>query len=118
VKEVARTAAHGTGTFDVEVRLDPRRAPADLRSGLTARVTIPRLAPVAGAVPLAAVQDADGDRGVVYAVEGGRARRVPVRIAFLQGDRAALSDGLDGLDAVVVEGAHRLADGAAVALAK
>ena len=48
---------------------------------------------------------------------GGRARRVPVRIAFLQGDRAVLSGGLEGVDEIVLEGASKLVDGAPVRLA-
>jgi hypothetical protein len=42
------------------------------------------------------------------------ARRVPVRIAFLQGDRAVLAGGVEGIARVVSEGAARLADGARV----
>jgi membrane fusion protein, multidrug efflux system len=114
VTEVGRVAGRGTGTYDVEVSLDAAAAPGDLPSGLTARVEIAREVPAEGAVPLAAVQEADGERGVVYALDGDRARRVPVTIAFLSGDRAVLASGLGAVEAVVVEGAPRLADGARV----
>jgi hypothetical protein len=50
-------------------------------------------------------------------VDGGRARRVPVVIAFLDGERAVLSRGVERLDAVVTDGADRLSDGAAVRVA-
>jgi len=49
-------------------------------------------------------------------VEGDRARRIPVRIAYLSGDLAVLSRGPDGHDRVVTDGAARLADGARVRL--
>lgn len=110
VAELARSAGRGTGTYQVEVRLDPA-ASAGLLSGLTAKVEIARRVEAAGAVPLAAVVDGDGEAGAVFAVEGGRARRVPVRIAFLQGDRAVLSGGVEGLSRVVTEGAPRLVEG-------
>jgi membrane fusion protein, multidrug efflux system len=113
VAELSRSAGRGTGTYQVEIRLDPSGAPP-LLSGLTAKVEIARRVPAAGAVPLAAVVDGDGETGAVYAVEGGRARRVPVRIAFLQGDRAVLAGGVEGLGRVVTDGAPRLADGRAV----
>ena len=69
----------------------PRPARRPLLAGLTAKVQIPRSVPAAGAVPLAAVVAGDGAAGAVFAVEDGRARRVPVPIAFLDGDRAVLA---------------------------
>lgn len=116
VAEVARSAAPGTGTYQVEVRLDPARGPRALLSGLTAKLEIDRAVAGAAAVPLSALLDGDGARGAVFVVDGARARRVPVEVAFLQGDRAVLSAGLDGVERVVTDGATRLADGAAVRL--
>jgi RND family efflux transporter MFP subunit len=116
VSEIARSASRGTGTYAVEIRLDAARAPGDLLSGLTAKVEIGRSVPAEAAVPLAAVQEASGAAGAVFVVDGDRARKVPVRIAFLQGDLAVLSRGPEGHDAVVAEGASRLADGARVRL--
>jgi RND family efflux transporter MFP subunit len=115
VAEVARQPSRGTGTWEVEVRLEP--SAEALLPGLTARVALARTVPAAGAVPLAALLDGDGERGAVLSLEGDRVRRVPVRIAFLQGDRAVLAAGLDGVERVVTEGAARLADGARVRLA-
>ena len=50
----------------------------------------------------------------MFAVEGARARRVPVRIAFLQGEQAVLAEPLPGVERIVTEGAAKLTDGAAV----
>jgi hypothetical protein len=44
--------------------------------------------------------------------DGGRARRIQVRVAFLQDGQVVLASGLDGVDAVVTDGAARLVDGA------
>ncbi|HEX7624994.1 MAG TPA: efflux RND transporter periplasmic adaptor subunit, partial [Anaeromyxobacteraceae bacterium] len=110
--EISRAAAKGTGTWLVEVRLD--RPPRDLLSGLGAKLELARAVAAAGTVPLAALQEGDGARGAVYVVEGARARRVPVRVAFLEGDRAVLAGGVEGVDRVVADGAALLADGAAV----
>ncbi len=117
VTEIARAAGRGTGTYLVEVAL-PAADSAGLLSGLTAKVEIARLVPAAGAVPLAAVVDGDGEQGAVFTVRGGVAHRVPVRIAFLQGDRIALSTGLDGVERVVTDGATRLAEGLHVTVAE
>ena len=113
ISEIAHAAARGTGTYQIEVQVDPARA-RGLLSGLGAKVEIARVVDAAGAVPLVALQEGDGDRGVVYVVNGERARRVPVRVAFLDGERAVLSSGVESLDRVVSEGAARLADGVAV----
>ncbi len=113
VTEIAHSAARGTGTFQVEARIDPARA-GGLLSGLGAKLEIARAIDTAGAVPLLALQEGDGDHGAVYVIDGERARRVPVRVAFLDGERAVLSSGVEGVDRVVSEGAARLADGVAV----
>jgi RND family efflux transporter MFP subunit len=112
VTEIGRTAARGTGTYEIEIALEAgARA---LPSGLTAKVELARTVPAQGAVPLAAVVDGDGDTGAVFVVAQGVARRVPVRLALLEGDRAVLAAGVDGIDRVVSEGAPRLTDGARV----
>jgi len=115
ISEIARSATRATGSYDVEVRLDPARS-GDLLGGLSAKVEIARQVEVPAAVPLGALVEADGARGAVFVVEGGRARRVPVRIAFLQDERAVLADALPGVSGVVTDGASNLADGAPVRL--
>jgi RND family efflux transporter MFP subunit len=112
VSEIARSASRGTGTYDVEIRLGATAA--DLLGGLTAKVEIAREEQVPAAVPLAALVDADGRQGAVFTVEEGRARRVPVEISVLRGDRAILAQDLPGVARVVTDGAASLADGAAV----
>jgi RND family efflux transporter MFP subunit len=114
VAEVARAAGRGTGTYQVEIALDE---PGPLLSGLTAKVEIARTVQAAGSVPLGALVDGDGGRGAVFTVVGGLARRVPVRIAFLQEDRVVLAAGLEGVARVVTDGSPRLRDGARVAVA-
>jgi len=117
VTEIARAAGRGTGTYQVEIAL-PAAGSAGLLSGLTARVEIERRVPASGAVPLSAVVDGDGEQGAVFTIRDGAAHRVPVRIAFLQGERAVLSAGLEGVDRVVTDGAPRLSDGARVTVSE
>lgn len=113
VSEIARSASRGTGTYEIEVRLDAASGAPPLLAGLTAKVELARTVDASAAVPLAAVQEGDGPSGAVYVVEDGRARRVPVRIAFLQGGRAVLAGGLDGVGEVIAEGV-RVTDGSRV----
>ncbi len=116
ITEIARSAARGTGTYQVELLLDRGRAPRGLLAGLTGKVDIERTVHAAVSVPLSALLEGDGASGAVFVVDGERARRVQVRVAFLQGGLAVLAAGLDGIDRVVTDGATRLADGARVHL--
>ena len=109
VAEIAPAATPTTGLFEVEVRLDAA-APA-LAAGMIARAAIqPRAAEPMTTVPLAALVDADGVRGRVFALAADRRHVVPhaVDIAFLVGERVALRGGLDGVAEVVSDGAAYL----------
>ncbi len=116
VTEIAGAADPMTGTYRVEVTLP---AASGLASGLIGRVEI---RPAAGRplmlVPIEALLEADGIHATVYAVapDGRHAERRAVRIAFLAGDRVAIASGLEGVAAVVTDGAAYLDDGAALAV--
>jgi RND family efflux transporter MFP subunit len=115
VAEVAAAATPGAGTYEVEVAVDA--AGRALASGLIGRVEIaPSARERLHMIPVEALLEADDDSATVFTVtaDGRRARRVPVRVAFLRGDRAAVSGGLDGVAEVVTEGAAYLEDGAPV----
>jgi membrane fusion protein, multidrug efflux system len=113
VTQRASVASPASGTFDVEVRLD--EAPEGLLSGLTAKVEIAHMEDVAAVVPIGAIASGRAEDGSVFVVDAeGRARRVPVKLAFLDADRAGIAGGLDGKDRVVDTGATQLEDGVRV----
>ncbi|HEX6371205.1 MAG TPA: efflux RND transporter periplasmic adaptor subunit [Longimicrobium sp.] len=115
VREVAPAADLMTGTYQVEVSVSGGGKP--LSSGLVGRV---EMRPAAGAqmalVPIQAILEADGDAATVYtlAADGRTAKRLPVTVGFIAGERVAVSGGLDGVASVVTDGAAYLGDGAAV----
>ncbi len=109
VREIAATSTPGTGTFAVEVGL---RDAEPLRTGMVGRVEIAtRSEGRVTVLPVEALVEADGDHGVVYVVDGARAGRREVRIAFLDGPRVGVSGGLADAGAVVTDGAAYLSDG-------
>lgn len=115
VREIAPSADPRTGTYQVEVSVTAGgRA---LASGLVGRVEI---RPAAGTemalVPIQAILEADGAAATVYTLtpDGRRARRLPVQVGFIQGERVAVSGGLEGVRSVVTDGAAYLGDGSAV----
>jgi RND family efflux transporter MFP subunit len=116
VTRLAAAAAPGTGAWEVEVLLDGPGPLHGAGSGLIGRVEIrPSRSAPGRVVPIAALVEGDGDSAVVYSVVEGKARRHVVRVAFLDGERAAIASGLDGVTRVVTAGAGYLADGVAVA---
>jgi multidrug efflux system membrane fusion protein len=111
VTQIASAASAGTGTFAVELTIDDTSAQR-LPSGLTMKARIEHRELEALAVPASALVEGRGRDAVVYAVEGARARRVPVHVRGFHEERALLST--LPLENVVVHGASLLHDGALV----
>jgi multidrug efflux system membrane fusion protein len=117
IVDVARAPSPGSGTFDVELEIEPPRG-IELRTGLVGRAAIATGDPVACSVPLSALVDGHDLDAAVFVVAGDQARRLPVRVAFLAGDRAAIAAGLErDVSSVVAAGAERLSDGSRVTIA-
>lgn len=110
VTRIASSATPGAGTFEVELALAQARG---LPSGLTAKVAFERAEP-ALSVPLAALVDGEGERAALFVVAAERAKRVPVRVLGIEGERALLAGGVDERTKVVATGAAELRDGARV----
>jgi membrane fusion protein, multidrug efflux system len=111
VTELAGASDPMTGTYDVEVTIP---AAARLASGLVGQVEIrPAATHTVALIPIEALLEADGSHATVFAVsaDGRRAERRSVTIAFLAGDRVAVTSGLEGVATVVTDGAAYLDDG-------
>lgn len=111
VTSLALAADPASGLFPLEVELDPTQQ--TLASGMVATL---RIAPPAGGeqrvrVPASAIVAADGDRASVFVVEGGKAHKRAVRVAFLDDTQVALASGVRAGEAVVSAGAPYLDDG-------
>jgi RND family efflux transporter MFP subunit len=121
VSEIAENASPLTGSYELELRIEPRGS--RLRSGLIARAEI-HPTPVAtyGFLPMEALQDGDGERAVVFvpASEAGRTTAQPraVTIDHLDGERAAIASGLGAASTVITDGAAKLTPGAAIEIAE
>jgi RND family efflux transporter MFP subunit len=110
--EIANAADERSGLFPVEVRVDA--PPVRLASGLVAKL---ELMPAAArtrrltTVPIGAVVEASGNRASVFVLDGERARRREVRVAFIDATTVALSSGLAPGEPVVTDGSLYLTDG-------
>lgn len=120
ITNVSSAADPQTGTFPIEVQVDP--GDARFVTGLVAKISLePRSAQVAAAtvVPLRALLEASGDRAHVFVVDPrtGTATRVAIRTGRISGDQVEVVDGLALGQQVVTDGASFLDDGEAVRVA-
>jgi multidrug efflux system membrane fusion protein len=112
VSEIPAAANPQTGTYAVEVRL--AEAPG-MATGLIGNVRItPRIAGAARSIPIEALVEADGNRGVVYTVKDDVAQRRDIAIATIDDRNVAVTAGLDDASLVVTAGGVYLSDGAKV----
>lgn len=111
LRELSAVADPATRTYAARIRL--KNPPADLRLGMTARVTLDARNEGPLSIPLAAVIDR-GQGARVLVVNEGKVQERPVRVAAFREDAALVAEGLQTGELVVAAGALRLTDGQAV----
>ena len=115
VTRVGSSADPLTGTFEIEVEVEPDGA--RFARGLVAKVSLPIGDGTAAAgqtvVPVSAIVEADGDSATVYVLDAaqGVARRKQVTVGPIVGDRVVVLAGLAAGEQVVTDGAAWLTDG-------
>jgi RND family efflux transporter MFP subunit len=118
VERVGVAANPMTGTYEVEISVDPTQR--RLVSGLigSARVTPLAERPLP-TIPTEALLEVDGEWATIYVLDtdSTRVRSRRVRVAWLDGAVAALAGGVDTTTRVVTAGATRLADSTRVRVA-
>jgi|ADGO01.1.fsa_nt_gi RND family efflux transporter, MFP subunit len=117
ITEVASAADPASGLFMIEAALDATDLP--LKSGLVAKLTIAPSAASAGSlvyVPIAAIVEGEGQRASVFVPNEGRAERRVVNVAFIEGERVALRDGLQAGEQIITDGALYLEHGEAISI--
>ncbi|MEY3368109.1 MAG: hypothetical protein RI973_1264 [Bacteroidota bacterium] len=113
VSQLATAGNPASGTFDVELEL--LEQPGRLAAGLIASVAIfPQSEGEQVVVPLDALVEVNKQDALVYTVEQGKAKAIPIKIAQLFDDKVVVSSGLESVTRLVTVGAPYLADGAQV----
>jgi RND family efflux transporter MFP subunit len=119
VTRIGAAANRMTGTFEVEIEVQPQGA--RFARGLVAKVTLslaplPDVASSATVVPVTALVEADGQRATVYVLDRGKnvARRKDVTLGPLLGEQVIVTAGLVAGEPVITDGAAWLTDGRAV----
>ena len=101
--------ADASSRADWVVTIDDERP-----SGTALTLTGPEGRTLSTVVPVIAVQQSDQGAFVYVVKDGGKATKVPVKVATTKGDKAVITDGIKPGDHVVIEGQLRLTDGAPV----
>ena len=117
VERVGVSAMPTTGTYEVEITVQAGRQ--RLSSGLIGRATMsPRVMIAIPMIPAEALLEVDGAAASIFVLDstGDAVHRIAVRVAFLDGAMAAISDGLPANARVVTAGATRLTEGAKVSV--
>lgn len=111
VRELAPAADPSSGLYAIEVGIQPqgkRFAP-----GLFGEVEItPSQSRNYTLIPVEALVEGDGQSAFVFALQtdGESVRKLPVRVAFLEGNQAVITNGLEGVQEVVTGGAPYLTE--------
>ena len=117
ISNLASSADPATGTFTVEVQVEP--GAARFVQGLVARVSLtPREGAVGRVVPISALIEANGSEASVFLYDAKRSvvHRVAIRLGRLHDREVEVLEGLATGAEVVIDGAEYLANGEAVRL--
>jgi RND family efflux transporter MFP subunit len=112
VSEVAESVNPVSGTYEVELKIEPGEG--RLISGFIGKATIiPRRKTEYVVIPVEALVDGDGLDGYVFRLDEGRNRtkKTRIRIGHIFDEEIAVSSGLKTGEEIVIRGAEYLADG-------
>lgn len=108
---------NASGKLDIELKL--HQLPPALAAGMICKIVIPvtstQSLPV---IPIDALVRSDGAQAEVFVInEQNLAKKIPIRIHKLLGDKVAVQSGLEGVEKVVTIGSIYLEDGDKVQVA-
>ena len=117
IKEIASMADPYTGTFEVEIEVNPEGK--KLLSGFIGKATIyTKQKEQLIEIPIDALVSADKKTGFIYIVENKKAVKTQVNIKDIDANNLLVQDGLEDGQEIVITGACYLQDGEIVAVVK
>lgn len=111
VSRRAAGADPASGTWQIDVQVQPQPG-APLATGLFAQATLkPQQKASYQVIPAGAVVEGNGDDAFVFApAAAGHVRKLPVRVAFMDGERVYVRSGLEATPQVVAAGSGFLTE--------
>jgi len=117
ISKLAEGADANGGTYGVEVTIGA--GGHKLAPGLFCTLQLqPAGKRTLAFIPASALAEGEGNTGFVYALNDDRrtVKKIPIHIAFLQGDRIAVGSGLDNVQEVISDGVGYLTEKSVVKL--
>jgi len=118
ITKMAEGADAVSGTYPIEVTVAP--AGHKLAPGLFCSLQLaPSSKHTFTLIPVEALAEGDGKAGYVYTLNADRrtVKKIPIRIAFLQNNKIAVSTGLDSVHEVITDGVGYLTEKSIVKVA-
>jgi len=115
ISNLAQSADPGSKLYEIEVKINP--AGKRFANGLYARASlIPSQSRSYTIIPVEAVVEGNGENAFVYINDNGKAKRIPIKIGYLDGEKVLVTNGLDDISEVVTAGSAYLTEGAALVI--
>jgi membrane fusion protein, multidrug efflux system len=113
VYNLSQGADQTSGLYQVELKINP--AGRKMATGLFANAQVkPSVVQKYTSVPIDAIIEGNDEDAFVFVIDNGKAKRIPVKVAYFNNTLAYLSSGLNGINQVVVEGSAYLVEGSKV----
>jgi len=117
VAQLGSSANPRSGLYDAELIL--AQTQEKLLSGLFGNATIlPSAKTDFFLIPISALSEAQGNRGIVFTVHDSIARKREVQIGQFVGDQVAVIEGLKDVEQVVTQGSAYLSEGSKIKIVK
>jgi RND family efflux transporter MFP subunit len=113
VTTLSQGADQASGLYQAELKISTQGK--KMATGLFAKALIyPSIKYQYASVPVDAIIEGNGDQAFVYVIENGKAKRVSLSIAYVNGQQAFIREGLSGINQVVTDGSAYLVEGTKV----
>ncbi|MBN2104945.1 efflux RND transporter periplasmic adaptor subunit [bacterium] len=113
IQEIAGAPDPMSGLYEVQLKLDPVNV--SLMTGFVCRMVLyPSDRTIYTLIPMVSLVNGNDHSGEIFTVSDSQAARIPVKIAFINGEKVALKDSLENIDVIITEGASYLKNGSPV----
>lgn len=115
VSELAQAADPMTKLYEIEIKINPNGK--RFASGLFAKIELnPSAIRTYAMIPVEAVLEGNGKSAFVYILDdsGKKAKKTPVMVGYIEGDKILITSGLENINHVVRSGGAYLKEGATV----
>lgn len=113
ISNLAQSADPASKLYEIEVKINP--AGKRFANGLYAKVNlIPSQSRNYAVIPVEAVIEGNGENAFVFINNHGKAKRIPIKIGYLDGENVLITNGLEDISEVVTAGSAYLTEGASL----